>query len=159
MAVSALEPKRRILVVDDDRNCTHLIKVLLEKTGWYVVLEENDPTKAHQDVRDFRPDVILLDVEMPLRDGGDVAAQIGTDPELQRTPIIFLTGLITKAEVSAGLRVQGRPTLAKPIGIPELIEAIQTNLPPHTGFQTAPRAVLDEISHPNCAGTSRSAGD
>ena len=128
MVVSAIEAKRRILIVDDDQNSTHLVKVLLEKTGSYLVLEQNDATRAYQDARSFRPDVILLDIEMPGKDGGDVAAQIEADAELQRTPILFLTALVTKAEAEAGLRVQGRPTVAKPIAIPELINRIETNL-------------------------------
>ena len=128
MVVSAIEAKRRILIVDDDQNSTHLVKVLLEKTGSYLVLEQNDATRAYQDARSFRPDVILLDIEMPGKDGGDVAAQIEADAELQRTPILFLTALVTKAEAEAGLRVQGRPAVAKPIAIPELINRIETNL-------------------------------
>ena len=128
MLVSAIEAKRCILIVDDDQNSTHLVKVLLEKTGSYLVLEQNDATRAYQDARSFRPDVILLDIEMPGKDGGDVAAQIEADAELQRTPILFLTALVTKAEAEAGLRVQGRPAVAKPIAIPDLINRIETNL-------------------------------
>ena len=128
---SAVEEKRRILIVDDDRDSTHLIKILLEKIGSYLVLEENDATKAHQNARNFRPDLILLDIMMPQRDGGDIAAQIAADPGLQRTPIVFLTALITKAEAKAGLRIQGHPVLSKPINIPELINKIEENLSMH----------------------------
>jgi CheY-like chemotaxis protein len=126
---SAVNEKRRILVVDNDRDSTHLIKILLERTSRYLVLEENDATKAHQSARNFRPDLILLDIVMPETDGGEVAAQIQADPELQTTPIIFLTALVTKAEAKAGLRIQGHPFLAKPINIPELINGIEENLP------------------------------
>ena len=121
--------KRRILIVDNDRDATHLVKILLEKTGRYSVLEENDATKAHQTAQNFRPDLILLDIVMPEIDGGEVAAQIEADPLLQRTPVIFLTALVTKAETKTGLRIQGHPFLAKPISIPELINGIEENLP------------------------------
>jgi two-component system, OmpR family, response regulator len=131
MAGSAVEEKRRILIVDDDRNSTHVIKILLEKVGSYLVLEENDAAKAHQSARNFRPDVILLDIQMPGTDGGDIAAQIEDDLGLRRTPIIFLTALVTKAEAKAGLRIQGHPVLAKPINIPELTKGIEENLPMH----------------------------
>ena len=126
-----LEEKRRILIVDDDRDSTHLIKILLEKISHYLVLEENDAAKAHESARDFRPDLILLDIMMPQIDGGDIAEQIDADPGLQRTPIIFLTALVTKAEAKAGLHIQGHPVLAKPIDIPELINRIEENLPAH----------------------------
>ena len=133
-ARSMVEEKRRILIVDNDRESTHLVKILLERTGRYLVFEENDATKAHQSARNFRPDVILLDIVMPETDGGEVAAQIQADPDLQRTPIIFLTALVTKAEAKAGLRIQGHPFLAKPISIPELIKGIEENLPAHAVF-------------------------
>jgi len=131
VAGSVLEEKRRILIVDDDRDSTHLIKILLEKISHYLVLEENDAAKAHESARDFRPDLILLDIMMPQIDGGDIAAQIDADPGLQRTPIIFLTALVTKTEAKAGLHIQGHPVLAKPIDIPELINRIEENLSAH----------------------------
>ena len=119
---------RRVLVVDNDRTATQLIKLLLERLGDYLVLEENDSDKAHQTAREFRPDVILLDIVMPGTDGGEVAAQIDNDPKLQGTPIIFLTALVTKAEAKSGLEIQGHQFIAKPINIPELIEAINKHI-------------------------------
>jgi CheY-like chemotaxis protein len=72
----------------------------------------------------------LLDIMMPQRDGGDVAAEIEADPVLQRTPIIFLTALVTKAEAArAGFHVQGHPVVSKPVNISELIKRIEENLP------------------------------
>src|SRR5216117_4624457 len=128
IARSLSKEKRRILVVDDDPDSTHLLKILLEKTGNYVVLEENDAEEAHQSARNFRPDAILLDIMMPKTDGSEVAAQIEADPELRSTPIIFLTALVTEPETKAGLRIEGRRSLAKPINIPELINEIEKNL-------------------------------
>jgi CheY-like chemotaxis protein len=123
-----VKEERRILIVDDDRDSTHLLKILLEKKGGYVVLEENDAVKAHQSAHNFRPDLILLDIMMPWKDGGDVARQIDADPQLQSTPIIFLTALVTKSEARAGRRIQGHPVLAKPINVPELINRLEENL-------------------------------
>lgn len=69
---------------------------------------------------------------MPETDGGEVAARIEADPELQNTPIIFLTALVTRAEAKSGLNIQGHPFLAKPVSIPELINAIERRLPVRT---------------------------
>jgi DNA-binding response OmpR family regulator len=124
-----VKEERRILIVDDQWDSTHLVKILLEKIGSYCVLEENDAAKAHKSARDFRPDLILLDIMMPHRDGRDVAAQIEADPAMQRTPIIFLTALVTKAEAKAGFHIQGHPVMAKPVNISELIKRIEENLP------------------------------
>jgi two-component system, OmpR family, response regulator len=126
---SGVKERRRILIVDNDSNTTHLVKVLLERTGHYLVQEENEPTKAHQSARNFRPDLILLDVVMPETDGGEVAAQIEVDPELHNTRIVFLTALVTRAEARSGLHIQGHPFLAKPVSIPELIDAIEQQFP------------------------------
>ena len=126
---SGMKEKRRILIVDNDPDTTHLVKVLLERTGQYLVLEENDSTKAHQSARDFRPDLILLEVVMRETDGGEVAARVEADPELHNTPIVFLTALVTRAEAKSGLHIPGHPFLAKPVSIPELINAIEHHLP------------------------------
>ena len=126
---SLIKEKRRVLIVDDDADSTHLVKILLEKTGNYVVLEENDADQAHQSARNFRPHAILLDIMMPKTDGSEVAAQIEADPELCGTPIIFLTALITEPETRAGLRIEGHRSLAKPINIPQLIDQIEESLP------------------------------
>jgi CheY-like chemotaxis protein len=119
---SRVNEKRRILIVDNDTNATHLVRILLEKTGQYLVLEENSSTRAYRSAR------ILLDVVMPIRDGGEIAAQIRADPELQNTPIIFLTALVTPTEARAGAHIDGHPFLAKPINIQELISTIDERL-------------------------------
>ena len=129
IGLPGMKERRRLLIVDNDRDTTHLVKVLLERTGQYLVLEENDATKAHQSAVSFRPDLILLDIVMPETDGGEVAARIQSDPKLQNTPIIFLTALVTRAEAKSGLNIQGHPFLAKPISIPELVNAIEEHLP------------------------------
>ena len=127
-ATPRVNKKRRFLIVDNDRNATHLVRILLEKTGQYLVLEENNSTKAYRSARIFQPDLILLDVVMPIRDGGEIAAQIRADPELQNTPIVFLTALVTPSEARAGVHIDGHPFLAKPINIQELIRTIDEHL-------------------------------
>jgi CheY-like chemotaxis protein len=127
------EPKEkpRILIVDDNRDFTYSAKVALERTGRYFVWEENEPARAHQTAQLVKPDLILLDIAMPETDGGEVAARIESDPTMHRTPIIFLTALVTKAETRSGLQIQGHPFLAKPISIPELVAGIERHLPAH----------------------------
>ena len=107
------------------------------------MLEENDATRAHQTAQNFRPDLILLDIVMPEADGGEVAAQIQSDPELQKTPVIFLTALVTKAETKTGLRIKGHPFLAKPINIPDLINGIEENLRACAAFFKPQVAIIE----------------
>src|SRR6266478_1337661 len=126
--VEEAKEKPRILIIDDNRNFTHSGKLALERTGRYSVWEENEPARARQTAQRVRPDLILLDIVMPEMDGGEVAARLESDPTLHRTPVIFLTALVTKAEARSGLQIQGHPFLAKPISIPELVAGIERNL-------------------------------
>jgi len=130
-AFEAIREKPRILIIDNNRDFTYSAKVALERTGRYAVWEENEPARAHQTAQSVKPDLILLDIAMPETDGGEVAARIESDPELHRTPIVFLTALVTQLEARSGLQIQGHPFLAKPISIPELIAGIERNLPAH----------------------------
>ena len=127
--VESIKEKACILIIDNNRDFAHSAKRALERTGRYIVYEENDASKAHQTAQGVKPDLILLDIAMPEADGGEVAARIESDPTLNRTPIVFLTALVTKAETKSGLQIQGHPFLAKPIGIPELVAAIEQSLP------------------------------
>lgn len=126
------QEKPCILIVDDNRDFTQTARRALERTGRYVVAEENNAGAAHQTAQRVKPDLILLDIAMPETDGGEVAARIQSDSTLHRIPIVFLTALVTKAEGKAGLRIEGHPFLAKPITLDELIESIEENLPGRT---------------------------
>ena len=132
--VESIKQKPCILIIDDNHNFTRSAKLALEKTGNYFVCEENDAAKAHQTAQNLTPDLILLDIAMPHTDGGEVAARIQSDPALCRIPVVFLTGLVTKAETRSGLRIEGHPFLAKPISFPELIEGIEENLAGRAAF-------------------------
>jgi CheY-like chemotaxis protein len=125
----------RILIIDNSRDFAHSAKLALERTGRYFVCAENNALKAHQSVRNFKPNLILLDIVMPEIDGGEIAALIQADPELRGTPIVFLTALVTKSEAKAGLRIQGHRFLAKPISTSELIDAIEENFGCLQGFK------------------------
>jgi CheY-like chemotaxis protein len=125
---SAGTKTRRILIVDNDSNTTHLVKILLERSGPYLVLEENDATEAYQTARNFKPDLILLELIMSGLDGAEVAAQIHADHNLNNTHIIFQTALVTGAEAKSGFHIDGHRVVPKPINIPELIEAIEEHL-------------------------------
>ncbi|HTG18103.1 MAG TPA: response regulator [Blastocatellia bacterium] len=132
--VEEAKEKPRILVIDDNRDFTYSAKLGLERTGRYSVWEENESARAHQTAQRVKPDLIFLDIVMPETDGGEVAARIESDPTLHRTPIVFLTALVTKGEARSGLEIQGHPFLAKPISIPELVAGIERYLPAHAVF-------------------------
>jgi CheY-like chemotaxis protein len=120
---------KKILVVDDDPNLTLLLRLNLEQGGHFHVREENNSTEALGVARDFKPDLILLDVMMPHLDGGDVLAQLLADDQLRDTPVIFLTAAALKHEVARrDGRIAGRPFLAKPVTAEVLIDCVQKNV-------------------------------
>ena len=133
-AFAAINDKPRILIIDNNRDFTLSAKVGLERTRRYSVSEENEPARAHQTAQRVKPDLILLDISMPEMDGGEVAARIQSDPTLHRTPVLFLTALVTKTEAGSDSQIHGHPFLAKPISIPDLVAGIERNLPAHVPF-------------------------
>jgi CheY-like chemotaxis protein len=120
--------KHRILIVDDESGFTRLLKLTLERTGRYIVQEENDGTKAWLLAREFKPDIIFLDIVMPKIDGGDVAQQLRSDPMLENVPIVFLTAIVSAKE--GGQEIGGFPFLAKPVSLEAIENAIVEHLGP-----------------------------
>jgi CheY-like chemotaxis protein len=115
------------MIVDDEGGFTRLLKLTLEGTKRYIVKEENDGSQALIAARQFRPDLILLDIVMPKMDGGDVARQIASDPMLKDVKIIFLTAIVSKKEAGAG-GIGGFPFVAKPVSLAALTEMIEETL-------------------------------
>jgi two-component system, OmpR family, response regulator len=111
------------MIIDDEPGFTRLLKLTLEKTGGFEVLEENNGTRAWMTAREFAPDIIFLDVVMPEIDGGDVAQQIRSDPMLAHVPIVFLTAIVSAKE--GGHEIGGFPFLAKPVTLEAVIRSIE----------------------------------
>jgi len=119
-----MKPKK-ILIVDDNRSLSGMVKLFLERIAHYQVEVVNDSQLAIASAQKFRPDAIILDIEMPGKDGGDVAAEMNADPLLRHIPRMFFTGLIPhsqagKHEVICG----GMPCLAKPLNPAALVDAV-----------------------------------
>lgn len=120
-----------ILVVDDEPGFTHLLKLTLESAGPFLVREENDGLRALAAAREFKPDIIFLDVVMPGIDGGDVASIIKADPEFARTPIVFLTAIVSQREANRPeSAIGGYRFLAKPVTVDTLIRCINELVKP-----------------------------
>ena len=129
--------KKRILVVDDEPSITRLLKLNLEQTGDYEVTTENVSKAAMGTAEEFRPDLILLDVMMPDRDGGDLASELKASPTTKCVPIVFLTAAVTRDEVrKRGGKFGDDEFLAKPVDLREVLACLER----HLGAPRAPVA-------------------
>ena len=117
--------KTRILAVDDEPNLSDLVRLFLEKTKRFEVRTENRAANVLATAREFRPEMILLDVDMPGQDGGEVAREIEADPVLRGTPILFFTSLISSLEAGDHVAMRGGMRfLAKPLNPKVLVNII-----------------------------------
>ena len=120
---------KRILIVDDDVAAMNLLKTGLEKTGAFEVRAESSAKRVLPAAREFRPDLILLDVMLADGDGGEIAARIMADQALKKIPIVFLTSLLAEWEESAGGSLRGPiPILAKPASLEKILHCIEPKL-------------------------------
>ena len=121
--------KPRILIVDNSSQFARNARLLLDQSGKYVACSVIDPPRALETARNFKPDLVLVDLIMPQADGIEVAAQLEADWTLHGVPIVFLTSLITAEEAKDGRRVYGHRILPKPTSSSELIELVEQSLP------------------------------
>jgi two-component system, OmpR family, alkaline phosphatase synthesis response regulator PhoP len=115
----------KILIVDDDVKISSLLHAVLVRNG-YDVRTENRSFAALATARVFRPDLALLDVDMPGKDGGAVAAELASDPDLAQTPVIFVTSLVSQHE--AGMHGSAR-FISKPVDLATLLATVEGVLP------------------------------
>ena len=121
--------KKRILIVDDEAAFTRMVKFALQKTGRYEVRTENLGRNAIEAAREFRPDLILLDVMMPGMLGSEIAAQLQADPELRAIKFVFLTAVVTRGEeLRSEGQIGGHTFVAKPISADDLCAVIEEHL-------------------------------
>ena len=121
--------KKRILIVDDERWFTNLLKYSLETEGYYDVRQENDASRAVEVARQYGPDLIVLDIMMPHLDGSELAARLKADPLLCDVPVIFMTALVTDADAPEGSCSSGGQTfLPKSIPLEHLIDCIEAKI-------------------------------
>ena len=119
----------RVLLVDDDRRITVMLSRMLLSAGEYSVRIENDSRQVVAVAEEFQPDVVVMDVDMPHMDGGDVAYAMGSRESTHKIPIIFLTSLFTRAEAQKGQEAaSNQRVLPKPLAKNDLIRALSAAL-------------------------------
>ena len=117
----------RILVVDDDRGIVRLVRSYLEKAGYEVSIAYDGETALHI-LRREKPDLLILDLMLPDRDGWDIARLIRTDTYLAATPIIMLTARVEDSDKIVGLELGADDYITKPFNPQEVVARVRALL-------------------------------
>jgi DNA-binding response OmpR family regulator len=108
-----------VLVVEDDEEIRELLRMQLEMEG-FAVLTVTNGAEAINAARGQKPDIILMDIKMPVMNGVEATRTIKNDPDIQHIPILMVTVLETKDDVIQGLEAGAIDYITKPFFVPEL---------------------------------------
>jgi len=161
-----MNPKMRILVVDDNRSVVRIIEAVLQKEG-FEILTAFDGLEGLQKARAEKPDLVILDIVMPRMDGYEVCRLLQDDPDTAAIPVLILTvrGQVDEPDLddhTISTRIQEQldgyeagatEFLSKPIKAKELLKRVQTllwldRLPAEVGSKTDHGEESGQLSPP-----------
>ena len=138
-----MERKNTVLVVDDSRmGLTHLAQIL---SGDYIVHTASSGIEALQLSQVLRPDIILLDIVMPLMDGYEALLALQNMEETKDTPVIFITGLNQDCDEEKGLRLGAVDYISKPYNPVIAKLRVATHLKIHSQMRTIVELSLTDV--------------
>ena len=114
----------RILIADAEANIVLSLEVLMRHAG-YEVKSAADGEAALREIEHFKPDLILLDVMLPLRDGFEVCQRVRDNPALAGVKIVMLTAKGREVEVAKGLALGADLYITKPFATRELLASVE----------------------------------
>jgi DNA-binding response OmpR family regulator len=114
---------RKVLIVDDEPNIVTALEFLFRRSGYEVQMAANG-AEALERVDAWRPDVVLLDVMMPVRSGYEVCQKLRERPDLAPVKIVMLSAKGSEAEVNKGLSLGADLYITKPFSTQELVSTI-----------------------------------
>lgn len=145
-------PKKEILVVEDEKDLTELIKYNLEKEGFQVFSASNGEEGLRL-VQRKRPALVLLDLMLPVIDGLEVCRRIKKDPQTAATPVVILTVKDAEADIVSGLEVGADDYITKPFSPRVLIARVRAILRRYEGSAETRRVIklegltIDPVRH------------
>ena len=123
---------KKILVVDDEKDIVEMLKYNLQKEGYKVITAYNGKDALERAQQ--RPDLILLDIMMPVMDGLQTLKELKQNKETESIPVLFLTAKGAETDEIVGLEIGAEDYIVKPISIGKILARI--------------RAVFRRIEHP-----------
>ena len=115
---------RSVLVVDDEQDTAEMLVEMMRVSGYHV-FKSSGGRQAMQMIAREKPDVVLLDVMMPVVSGFDVLRYMRHDPRLQKIPVIILSAKCMPSDIKSGLDAGADLYLTKPVGCEDLRSAIE----------------------------------
>ena len=116
---------KKVLLIDDEENFCAMIKDYLVQTGRFEVCTLSDPRQALQITKEFKPDIVLLDLRMPHISGFEVCQILNDHEETKRIPIVILTALLDDGDKKEAFLIGGATAyLTKPVELDKLVVTI-----------------------------------
>lgn len=123
--MAAEQPKTDILCIEDEADMIDLIRWILERQG-YAVRGALGGKEGLRQMREKRPDLVLLDIMMPEMDGWEVYREMKASPDLQGVPVIVVTAKAQSIDKVLGLHIaKVDDYITKPFGPHELVQAVE----------------------------------
>ena len=115
---------KKVLIADDEQNIVISVEFLMRREG-YEVSVAGDGVAALQRIREDKPDLVLLDVMMPKKNGFDVCQEVRADPAFAATRILMLTARGRDTEVAKGLALGADGYMTKPFSTKDLVDKVR----------------------------------
>jgi two-component system, OmpR family, phosphate regulon response regulator PhoB len=125
----ALQTLATVLIADDEPSMRLLVHATIESDD-YKVIEAADGNEAWTLIQQYKPSLVLLDVQMPGRTGIEILGSIKSDPALKATRVILLTAKALEADVEAGMSAGADFYLTKPFSPLDLLTRVEEALRP-----------------------------
>jgi two-component system, cell cycle response regulator DivK len=121
--------KKRILIIEDNEQNLYLVSFILEKHG-YEVFAARDGQEGINMAEPIKPDLILLDIQLPVMDGYTVARQLRANAKLDQTPIVAVTSYAMAGDREKTIEAGCNGYIEKPINPDTFIEEVEQHLIP-----------------------------
>lgn len=118
---------KRVLIVDDEPSLRALVRANLEVDGLEVI-EAIDGIEGIKRMRESKPDLVLLDIMMPGKDGIEVLEEVAADPDLRDIPILMLTAKGELEDMERGAELGARGHITKPFDPEQMVRTVKAAL-------------------------------
>lgn len=116
--------KKKLLIVDDDEDLVELISDTFSRDGRFEIRTANNGFDAGMQVKEFRPDAVILDVMLPDINGREVCQRVRSDKTLDSVKIICISGMVEQEKISGLIEAGANDFIQKPFATEQLVEEV-----------------------------------